>query len=47
MPEMSEIEFNNLINDLKNAFEKILPEKSSFECFFSLFFTPFFTKDFP
>lgn len=28
---MSEDEYNNLIADLKNAFEKIVPEKSSFE----------------
>ena len=29
--EMSDKEFDKLINDLKDAFEKIMPEKSSFE----------------
>ncbi|NQP53913.1 hypothetical protein HO912_00910 [Streptococcus suis] len=29
--EMSDIEFDSLVEDLKNSFEKILPNKSSFE----------------
>ena len=29
--EMKEEEFENIVNELKKSFDKILPEKSSFE----------------